>query len=301
MMFLSPAAILALAAVVTATVPGPTQCDPTASAIPPCATDCIVSAGAQFGCSKLDYWCQCEPDTYANINGAALNCVLGACGFDKALPVLDAANAVCSCASQYPSPTSTDAPTATDPPVITSDPPVTTTDPPVVTTDPPTPTTDSPSCEVTPGPTQCIPSALAIPPCATDCIISAGANYGCSLLDFYCQCEPETNAAIQFDALYCVLDSCGADNALPVIDAANAVCACASSYPPPPCTGGPTATTGPPTETTPGPGTTDATSTAEPTTEPTPTTTPGTPCSVTPGPTQCDASASAIPPCATDL
>lgn len=37
MMLLSPAAILALAAVVTATTPGPTQCDPKASAIPACA------------------------------------------------------------------------------------------------------------------------------------------------------------------------------------------------------------------------------------------------------------------------
>ncbi|OBT81410.1 hypothetical protein VE02_09914, partial [Pseudogymnoascus sp. 03VT05] len=272
MILLSPAVVLALAAVVTATTPGPTQCGSKASAIPACATDCIISAGEKYGCTKEDYWCQCEPDTYANINGAAINCVLGACGFAGALPVVDAANAVCSCASEYPSPTSTAAPTSTDPPVVTTDPPVT-------TTDPPTPTTDSPS---------------------------AGATYGCSKLDFWCQCDPDTYAKINGDALNCVLGACGLDGALPVLDAANAVCACASGYPSPSCTGGPTSTgTGPggPDTTTTGPGGPDTTttSTGGPETTPPPTgTKTGTPCSVTPGPTQCDASASAIPPCATD-
>jgi hypothetical protein len=43
MMLLSPAVVLALAAVVTATTPGPTQCDPKASAIPACAVKSLAA------------------------------------------------------------------------------------------------------------------------------------------------------------------------------------------------------------------------------------------------------------------
>jgi hypothetical protein len=164
--------------------PGPTQCDASVSAIPPCATNCIVSAGAQYGCSKLDFWCQCEPDTYTNIKSAALNCVVGACGVSGAVDVLNAANAVCSCASSYPAPTCTGSPTGTGTGPGGSG---TTTGPGGSGTTPPPTGTGTP-CSVAPGPTQCDASASAIPPCATDCIISAGAQFGCSELDFWCQC-----------------------------------------------------------------------------------------------------------------
>ena len=43
MMLLIPAVVLALAAVVTATTPGPTQCDPKASAIPACAVKSLAA------------------------------------------------------------------------------------------------------------------------------------------------------------------------------------------------------------------------------------------------------------------
>ena len=53
MMLLSPAAILALAAVVTATTPGPTQCDPKASAIPACAVRPLTSPHEKLWLTKI--------------------------------------------------------------------------------------------------------------------------------------------------------------------------------------------------------------------------------------------------------
>ncbi|KAL8938861.1 MAG: hypothetical protein Q9216_003664 [Gyalolechia sp. 2 TL-2023] len=73
------------------------QCAASAAAVPTCATECIVSAGAEVGCSMGDYACQCSSSQSAAIASSALGCVLSACGPVTGLAVQGAASAVCDC------------------------------------------------------------------------------------------------------------------------------------------------------------------------------------------------------------
>lgn len=54
-------------------------CQASVDAVEACATACIQSAAVtQAACATGDYQCQCDKTDV--IQGAAVNCVLGACG-----------------------------------------------------------------------------------------------------------------------------------------------------------------------------------------------------------------------------
>ncbi|KAL9636420.1 MAG: hypothetical protein Q9164_002840 [Protoblastenia rupestris] len=75
---------------------------------------------------------------------------------------------------------------------------------------------------------QCAAVAAKIPSCATECISEAAASVGCSGSgDLACQCE--NTAKINSAALNCVLEGCGPQTGLAVVQSASAVCACVAS------------------------------------------------------------------------
>ena len=88
----------------TATITTPPECPhPCAasiSAVPSCATACITSAASAVGCTQGDYGCQCGNSDA--IQGQAVNCVVGACGFGGALDVVGSVGALCSCVTASP-------------------------------------------------------------------------------------------------------------------------------------------------------------------------------------------------------
>ncbi|PQE30872.1 CFEM domain-containing protein [Rutstroemia sp. NJR-2017a WRK4] len=71
-------------------------CSAAVSAVPACGTSCINSAASAAGCASTNYACECTPATFTSIQNAAVNCVLGECGFATAVQVLSAVSAVCT-------------------------------------------------------------------------------------------------------------------------------------------------------------------------------------------------------------
>ncbi|KAK4152190.1 hypothetical protein C8A00DRAFT_44734 [Chaetomidium leptoderma] len=78
----------------------PHPCAPSITAIPTCATSCIVSAASAVGCGGSDFDCRCSSS--AAIQASAVGCVVGACGIDEALKVVDAVGTLCSCVTASP-------------------------------------------------------------------------------------------------------------------------------------------------------------------------------------------------------
>lgn len=73
--------LLALAHIVAGThCDSSSPCQASVDAVATCATSCIQSAAVtQAACATGDYKCQC--DQQGVIQGAAANCIIGACGF----------------------------------------------------------------------------------------------------------------------------------------------------------------------------------------------------------------------------
>lgn len=70
----------------------PVSCDATRSAIPICASSCLSSAAVtQARCGANDNICQCQ--NQAVIQGAGSNCIIGNCGFEGAIVVLNSISA----------------------------------------------------------------------------------------------------------------------------------------------------------------------------------------------------------------
>ncbi|KAK3291063.1 uncharacterized protein B0H64DRAFT_51298 [Chaetomium fimeti] len=227
---------------------GDNPCAPQVSAVPTCATSCIESAASNLGCVGDDYSCHCAK--YDAIQNSAINCVLGACGLGGALQVPDAVGALCSCVTANPT-TPCNEPTSSA--LIETTTSTSTIDTTTSTSRPPNPTptsaSSSPSSSstiikpeptpttpttTTPPPTTCphpcAPSISAVPACATSCIVSAASAVGCSdNNDYPCRCA--SSAAIQQSAVGCVLGACALDEALRVVDAVGALCACVTASP----------------------------------------------------------------------
>ncbi|PKK43208.1 hypothetical protein CI102_9613, partial [Trichoderma harzianum] len=92
--------LLALAHIVAGThCDSSSPCQASADAVSSCATSCIQSAAVtQAACATADYKCQC--DQSGVIQGAAANCIIGACGFgggSTALDVLGQVSSLCGC------------------------------------------------------------------------------------------------------------------------------------------------------------------------------------------------------------
>ncbi|EAQ92056.1 predicted protein [Chaetomium globosum CBS 148.51] len=79
----------------TCTPSDPSPCAPLITAIPACATSCIVSAASAVGCGDDNFACRCSSSDA--IQQTAIGCVLGACALDEALRVVDAVGELCAC------------------------------------------------------------------------------------------------------------------------------------------------------------------------------------------------------------
>ncbi|KAF7945124.1 hypothetical protein EAE96_009903 [Botrytis aclada] len=76
-----------------------------------------------------------------------------------------------------------------------------------------------------PNPSPVIAPAPSIPSCAIPCIASAvAAETTCGATDLACQCDPDNASLIQGVATSCVLQACGIQEALQVLDDATAEC-----------------------------------------------------------------------------
>ncbi|TGO36072.1 hypothetical protein BHYA_0136g00150 [Botrytis hyacinthi] len=74
-------------------------------------------------------------------------------------------------------------------------------------------------------PSPVIAPAPSIPSCAIPCIASAvAAETSCGATDLECQCDPDNASLIQGVATSCVLQACGIQEALQVLDDASAEC-----------------------------------------------------------------------------
>ena len=103
----------------------PHPCEASVSLVPKCATDCIVSAATAVGCDGRDFECRCSSS--AAIQASAFNCVVGACGLEGAVGVLDPVSNLCKCVAASPATSCAGEPTDTAEPTKTDEPEPTTT------------------------------------------------------------------------------------------------------------------------------------------------------------------------------
>ncbi|KAF7857970.1 hypothetical protein EAF04_009327 [Stromatinia cepivora] len=198
-----------------------------APSLPSCAISCIASAVAlETKCGASDLACQCDPDNASLIQGAATSCVLGACGSEEALQVLDDATAECSSVLAAGSASASAVPSSVVPSVVpsaapTSTPASTLAVPSAIPTASPL-NSGSPSTAPSPLPSSAAPSSIPsstpntspnatfiIPACARECIQNAIKYTDCALTNLACQCDTKNAGVIQSATANCVVGSCG--------------------------------------------------------------------------------------------